>query len=190
MLAFRPRPALAALALAALTACSTMAPKYAPDPVNVNLLRDGNLASARLGQFNVDARYGEDVNHLTIRGGTFQSPYEGSFVAYLKEALRIELGEARLLDPGSTVEVTGFMARNQINAAGFSTADARVEARFVVKRGEQVRYDKVLSAMHEWDSSFVGAIAIPKAVDNYPVVIHKLLTGLYSDKEFIAALQK
>ena len=102
----------------------------------------------------------------------------------------MELDEARLLHPEATVELSGFLLKNELNAAGVTTADAQIEARFVVRRGGQVRFEKVLTAKYEWDSSLFGNIAIPRAQQNYPVVIQKLLTALWTDPDFITAVKK
>jgi len=176
--------------LSSLVACTTVAPKYTPSPENVNRLRDAGADPIKVGEFQAAQGSGEAVNHLSIRGGSFVSPYEGSYVNYIKEAVRQELDDARLLNANATVELTGLLVRNEVNAAGFSKADAQIEARFVVKRGGQVRYDKVKTAKYEWESSFVGAVAIPRAQQNYPVVVQRLLADLYSDPEFLAAIKK
>lgn len=180
----------AGILLTAMTACSTIAPKYTPAPEHVNALRDAGMEPLKLGDFTTDAKGGKDVNQLSIRGGAYVSPFEGSFVRYLREALRQELDDARLLDEHAAVELSGVLIRNELNAAGVSTANAVIEARFVVKRGGEVRYDKVKSATYEWESSFMGNVAIPRAQQNYPTVVQKLLKGLYVDPEFIAATKK
>jgi hypothetical protein len=190
MAALQLKTILGGLLLAALTACSSVAPKYTLVPDNVNRLRDSGMESARLGEFSAEPGNQNNVNHLTIRGGAYISPYDGSYVNYLKEALRMELDEARLLNPNANVELSGFVVRNEINAAGISTADAQIEARFVVKREGQVRFDKVLTAKYEWESSFVGNLAIPRAQQNYPLVIQKLLSALWAEKDFINAVKK
>ena len=46
------------------------------------------------------------------------------------------------------------------------------------------------TARHEWDSAFLGSIAIPRAQQNYPIVVQKLLASLYVDLEFLQALKK
>jgi hypothetical protein len=184
------KQALAGLLLAVLTACSTVAPKYVPTPDNVNRLRDAGADSVKVGDFQADPASKGAVNQLSIRGGSYVSPYDGSFVNYLKEAIRQELDDARLLNPNATVEIGGVLVRNEVNAAGVSTADAQIEARITVKRNGQVNYDKVKSAKHEWESSFFGNLAIPRAQENYPVVVQKLLASLYADPEFIAAIKK
>jgi len=183
-------PFLAAALLAVLTACTTMAPKYTPTPDNVNRLRDAGAEGVKVSDFLANPAPGSDVNHLSIRGGSYVSPYSESYVKYLQEALRQELDDARLINPAATVEIGGVLLRNELNAAGFSTADAQIEARFTVTRGGKVVYDKVHSAKYEWESSFVGAIAIPRAQQNYPIVVQKLLTALYSDLAFLTAIKK
>jgi hypothetical protein len=185
----RTRTALAAVILAGSTACASVAPKYAPSPDNVNRLRDAGVAAVNVGPFTADPTSGDGVNQLSIRGGEYRSPYEGSFVNYLREALRQDLEDARLLSPSASVEVGGVLVKNTLDT-GVSTGTAFIEARFTVKRDGKVRFDKVKSAKHEWESSFIGAIAIPRSQQNYPTAVQLLLTQLYSDAEFIAALKR
>ncbi len=173
-----------------MTACSTIAPKYTPAPDHVNALRDAGMGPLKVGDFTADAKGGQNVNQLSIRGGAYTSPYEGSFIKYIREALRQELDDARLLDENAAVDLSGVLIRNELNAAGISTANAVIEARFVVKRGGEIRYDKVKQATYEWESSFMGNVAIPRAQQNYPIVVQKLLGELYADPEFIAATKK
>jgi hypothetical protein len=173
-----------------MTACSTVAPRYTPLPEHINLLRDAKLEPTKVGEFAADPGSGDRVNQLSIRGGSYLSPYDGSWVSYLKEALRQELEDARLLSPNASLELTGVLIRNEVNAGGVTTANAQIEARFIVRREGQVRFSKVKSATYEWDSSFMGNIAIPRAQQNYPVVIQRLLSALYADPDFLAALKK
>lgn len=172
----------------ALSACSMIAPKYNTNFDNVDRLRSVQLESVTVGAFEKDAK-AYDVNRLTIRGSSLNSPY-GSYTAYLQEALRQELDDARLLDPKSHIELSGVLMRNELDGSGITTGYAEIEARFVVRRDGKVRFDKVKTARHEWESSFVGAIAIPRAQQNYPQVVQKLLTALYLDVEFLEALKK
>jgi hypothetical protein len=184
------RTVLVACMLGALSACSTVAPRYNSAPGNVNVLRDANLAPARVGEFTADPKSKDAVNALSARANPYVSPYDGSFVAYVREALRQELDDARLLDPRAAIVIGGVVLRNELNAAGMVTGDAQLEVRFVVTRGGQVRFDKVKSAKHEWESHFAGAIAIPRAFQEYPVVVRQLLASLYSDPDFTGALRK
>lgn len=47
-----------------------------------------------------------------------------------------------------------------------------------------------LSVRHEWESSFLGAIAIPNAVANYAPAVQKLLAELLADPAFRAAIRR
>lgn len=185
----RIKTIIAAVMLAGTAACASVAPKYTPVPDNVNRLRDAGIGPVKLGEFKADPANAEAVNQLSIRGGAYSSPYEGSFVNYLREAVRQDLEDARLISPDSKVEVAGVLIRNELSA-GMSKGTAAIEARFTVTRDTKVRFDKTKSATHEWESSFVGAVAIPRAQQNYPVVVQQLLSQLYSDSDFVAALKK
>ena len=45
-------------------------------------------------------------------------------------------------------------------------------------------YDKSFEAQHEWESSFIGALAIPAAMDNYAGAVQKLVGMLFADADF------
>jgi len=83
---------------------------------------------------------------------------------------------------------SGQLAQNELNAGGMSKADSTVAAKFVVTRGGSSVYDKLISATHEWDSSFVGAIAIPEAINQYTQMYARLLDKLFADEEFKKAV--
>lgn len=159
--------------------------------MNIVRLREAGLEPMKLGTFAAaDPARAEALNHLTIRGGSYISPYQASYVEYLKQALSAELKEANLLDPASAVGLAGFLVANDLDASGFSKANARMDARFQITRSGKVTFDKVLSARFDWDSNILGMIAIPQAIQNYPTVVQRLLATLYADPEFNAALKK
>ena len=86
--------------------------------------------------------------------------------------------------------ITGELLKNEIDASGFSIGKGSISARIIVKNGSAVKFDKVKSADITWESSFVGAVAIPKAIESYPELVQKLVTQLVSDPDFSAALRK
>ena len=61
---------------------------------------------------------------------------------------------------------------------------------FKVHDAAGTRYDKTLSDRYEWESSFMGGIAIPRAIQNYVVTIQRMLRKLYTDPEFARAIAK
>jgi hypothetical protein len=177
-----------ALAAAALSSgCSLVAPRYSASLENVQKLKDSGAQSTKVGGFTSTAGKA-NPKAISLRGSSLSSPYDGSYSSYLAEALKQELSMAGKLAPDAQIEVTGALQKNDINAA-IGTATGDIEARFTVKRGGEVRYDQVKSIHDEWDSSFAGAVAIPRAAERYPVMVQKLLAALYADPAFVQALK-
>lgn len=168
--------------------CSLMAPQYSASLINVQKLKDAGEFSAKVGEFS-SAKDPANANPISIRGSSLDSPYASSYAFYLAEAIKQEFSLAGKLSPGADVEVSGVLQKNDIDASGFSKGTGMMEARFVVKKSGQVRYDQVKQINSEWESSFAGAIAIPKAQQEYPVMVQKLLALLYGDAAFIKALK-
>lgn len=168
--------------------CSLVAPPYSASLTNVQLLKDAGAFSAKVGGFSA-SKDPANANPISIRGSSLDSPYGNSYALYLAEAIKQELSLAGKLSPGAEVEISGVLLKNDIDASGFSKGTGMMEARFVVKKSGQVRYDQVKLVNSEWESSFAGAIAIPKAQQEYPTMVQKLLASLYADAAFIKALQ-
>jgi hypothetical protein len=185
-----PTRFLAPVILAALlAACATTAPRYATNYPAVTELKAAGLAPVRVSAFTTAPDPKGLIESLTIRGGKMSSPY-GSYAAYLSEALKQDLDHAGLLDATSPVQIEGILIRNTIDASGFSVGNAEIEARLTVSRNGSVAYAETKSVRHEWPSNFVGAVAIPRAIENYSVVVRKLLAEFYADSVFKGALKK
>ncbi|UGQ46389.1 hypothetical protein [Massilia endophytica] len=172
-----------------LTACSTNAPQYSPVLDNVAAIKKASSAKAKVGAFS-SAQDKQNANPISLRGNSMNSPYDSSYAAYVAEALKQELTLAGSLSPDASTVITGTLLKNELDASGFSKGNGIISARFVVSGASGVKYDKVKSANHEWDSSFVGAVAIPNAIGAYPVLVSKLLAALYADPDFSTALNK
>jgi len=179
-------PILAAAAALLLSACSMVAPKYVFSVDQVQTLRDAGLAPAKIGAVGAA---GADAHNdsIALRGSGMHSPY-GNYARYLQVALAQDLREARLLDEKSDVEINAVLLKNDIDT-GMATASADIAARFVVSKAGQTRFDRTKTAHIEWDSNFIGAIAIPRAQEHYPVLVAALLKELYADGEFLRALK-
>ena len=179
---------IALLAVALTSGCSMVAPRYTPSLENVQKLKDSGAQVTNVGAFESTTTK-ENPKAISIRGSSLNSPYDGSYGNYLADALKQELSLANKLAPDAEIQVTGALQKNDINAGSFSTASGDIAARFVVTRGGAVRYDQVKSIHDEWESSFVGAVAIPRAQQRYPVMVQKLLAALYADPTFLQALK-
>jgi hypothetical protein len=167
-----------------LVGCGMLAPPYSPSIEHVEKLKRVG-GSAAIGPATATPGLSATIG---IRASSMSSPVGNGFAAYLADALTQELRLAGKLDPKSSVEISVVLIKNDISAAGFSTNSGEIEARFVVKRGGTPRYDKVKRAETSWDSHFMGAIAIPKAQQEYPGLVQKLLTVLLDDADFVATL--
>jgi len=164
-----------------------MAPQYQPDFEVINTLKDIPLAHMQVGEF-VSAN--PAVDKVSVRGGSLVSPFDGSYSAYLRNALAEELKQSSLWDNSADTVISGELLQNDLDASGFSIGVADLSARFRVdKRGNQV-YDKVHSIHHEWDSSFIGNVAIPNAINNYPIAVQKLINEFLLDIDLLHAVKE
>jgi len=179
------RTLLAVSALLLATGCAIQAPRYSPSLDNVEQLKKAP-GTAKVGSFTVAANTGGSIG---LRGNPMNSSVGNDYAAYLADALQQELKLAGKLDSASKLEISGQLLKNDISAAGFSTNSGEIEARFIVKSDGSQRYDKVKRAELSWDSSFMGAVAIPKAQQQYPAIVQKLLSLLWGDADFQAALK-
>lgn len=184
----RPLLAAVAVACALLSGCAINAPAYQPSIGNVEQLKKSAPAPVNVGSFSVRPGI-EGAGSISLRGNPMASPIGGDYAAYLADALRKDLMLAGKLDPKSGIEISGQLLKNDIAAGGFSTNSGEIEARFVVRRDNLERYNVVHRATDTWESSFVGAVAIPKAQQQYPVLVQKLLGLLFGDAQFQAAIK-
>lgn len=129
-----------------------------------------------------------EVDNLTLRGGSMTSPYNNSYSEYVTKALEEELKLAGIWGPQEDIQITGTLIDNQIDISGFSVGTGSISVQFVVKRNNKPVYDKVISVKHEWQSSFVGAVAIPAGANNYPIMLQKLFAELFKDEKFIKSV--
>lgn len=170
------------------TGCSMMAPQYTASLDNVQALKDAGTYTAKAGNFT-SASDPANANPIKIRGSSLASPYQNSYANYLSEAIKQELQLAQRFSPDSTIEISGVLLKNDIDATGFSVGFVTIEARFIVKKSGKIVYEQVKSVRHEFPSAFAGAVAITRAVQEYEFGIRKLLASLYTDPSFISALK-
>jgi hypothetical protein len=169
----------------ALTGCAAVAPNYQATIKNTRTLQANPGGGATVGQFNAKD---DSLNHISIRGGTFSSPYGDSYSEYIKEALRIELESGGKLSDKTGAVITGELLKNTLDS-GISTGTANISARVQVTRDNSRIFNKTFSVDTTWESSFVGAIAIPAAQRNYTNAIKQLIGKVVSDRDFQQAIK-
>jgi hypothetical protein len=159
--------------------------QHQPGADSVVSLRDSGIAPINVGEFKLADGVNPQIDQsVSVRGRPVQSPNSKSFVLYLKESLIADLRAAGKFDPAAATSIHAELMENALHAAGIALASASLEARFMVYRGDQQVYNKVLHQQSTWESSFVGAIAIPEATNHYTDQYTQLLTQLYSDADF------
>lgn len=159
-------------------------------PTTVEKLRGANLAPARAGVFKLAA--GQDAamdTQLPGLRGLRLEPGKGSWSQYLKDTLVVELTAAGLHDVASPIVIEGQLIDSKVDAA-ITTGTGRVAARFTVASNARVVYDKTLAVDASWESSFMGAVAVPEAINQYGALYKKLVAKLVDDPDFRRALAK
>lgn len=168
--------------------CTAVAPQYVGSSENVQKLKAGGDAVAKVGGFTVKEGM-PGAAKISLRASPLVSPYTGTYADYLAIAIKQELALAGRLSKDADLEISGILQKNDMDASGLAVGNGEIEARFILKKGGATRYDKVMHARTEWESSFAGYIAIPNAQQQYPVLVQKLLAALYADPEFMLALK-
>lgn len=159
-------------------------------PATVERLRSAQLTPAQAGEFRLapgkDAAM--DTTLAGLRGNTL-SPAKGSWSQLLKDTLVVELTAAGLYDPASSLVITGQLIDSRVDAA-IGTGTGRLAARFSVAKQGQVVYDKDVAVDASWESSFMGAVAVPQAMNQYGALYKALVARLVDDPDFRRALAR
>jgi hypothetical protein len=183
--------AVACLLALQLTGCANMkmaAPAATIE--NTAKLRAAALAPANIGAFTPAAGKVAAMDRGTsVRGNSLSSSVDESFTQYLRENVKAELAAAGLYDTSSNTVITGTLTDSELDPA-ISLGTGSLAAHFVVSRDGVVRYDRELAVSSSWESSFMGAVAIPAAGREYQGLYRKLVTLLLDDDAFRAALSR
>lgn len=152
----------------------------------VTALRDSGIKSVSVGEFTLAPGVKPAVGKsVSARGSSFTPPQgNASFAEYLRDSLQTDLRAAGKLDPASPYVIGGELTQSVLNAGGMKTASSTLAARFKVTKAGRALFDKELKVDNQWESSFVGAIALPAALNNYTEQYSRLLVKLYSDDDF------
>lgn len=178
------------LALAISGCASVKLDATGATPATVEKLRAANLAPAQVGSFKLAA--GKDPALDTSLGGLRGStlaPGKGSWAQLLKDTLIAELAASGLIDSASRLVIEGELTDSRVDAA-IGTGTGRLAARFRVSNGDRVVFDKEIAVDVSWQSSFVGAVAIPMAMNQYGALYKSLVAKLIDDADFRRALAR
>lgn len=179
------RIVLLATAAAVLQGCGVSMPRYEPSFDNVQHLKQQAPLSL-MDTPSVVADKGQDS--VSVRANPIRSP-EGSLSKHVQQALEGELRLAGLLAPSASRHLQVRLRENSLTA-GMGSGNGSISADFELREGEASLYSASKTVTSVWDSSFVGAIAIPAAANAYNPLVRKLLAELYQDPAFIEALKQ
>lgn len=175
----------AAASLLVLTGCaSVQVDATSASPQLLERLRSSNLQPMQAGKFALAPGKPAEMDR-TLSGlrGSSLTPAKGSFSQLLKDTFIVEMTAAGLYDVNSPVVVEADLTDSRVDAA-IGTGTGRLAARFMVKRAGSLVYDKELAIDAKWESSFVGAIAIPEAMNQYQAMYRALVVKLIDDPDF------
>jgi hypothetical protein len=155
---------------------------------NIQALRAANIAPMNVGSFTPGPGAPTEMDEsIAIRAGVQSAP-GGSFARYLGDRIAVELKTAGKFDPSSTLVVSGVVTKTHVDSAiPTGTGKAALAAQFTLVKAGKVVFDKTLSVDSYWDSDFVGAVAIPDAINHYIDLFKQLATKLFTDPGFVAA---
>lgn len=170
--------------IALLQGCGVTMTRYEPSYANVQELRQHAPLQA-VDKAQVQA--GPGMGSLVVRANPIRSP-NGGIPQHVQQALNEELDRAGLLDAKSERHLDVVLVKNELTA-GMSQGTGELGARFTLLKSGQVAYDATKYVTRKWDSSAIGAVAIPAAANAYNPMVQDLLKSLYSDPLFIQAMK-
>lgn len=171
-----------------LAGCATQLGAPVATTDNILKAKASGMTPVQVGDFSLAPGKEEGMDTgISIRAASVSAPTEGSFSQYLKATLITELKAAGLLDPSSHSVIRGYLTQSEVNS-GITEGSGSLGARFIVTRDGRTVFDKELVVSSKWESSFVGAVAIPVAINEYTALYRKLVAALLDDSQFRAAL--
>lgn len=179
------------LMLVSMIGCASVTmPPPSASADTLKKLRAANLASSSVGEFSLapDLKPELDKSLGGLRGMSLHNAH-GSFSQQLRDTVIVELKAAGLYDEKSELQIEAQLLESQVDAA-ITIGTAKLAANFTVDKGGKRVFEKVLSVESEWDSSFIGDIAVPEAINQYNSLYRQLVAKLFDDKDFQVVLSR
>ena len=156
----------------------------------IEAVRSADLPPLAVGNFVPGGEVSpSDDRSTTVRAiNTIDAP-GGSFAGLLKQTLETDLKGAGRLDSNAPMVLSGVLTRRTVDST-VGTGTASLAADFTLTRDGKTVFDKTLRVDDSWDSSFLGAVAIPDAINHFTGLFEKLSLTLLADPDFKAAAHK
>lgn len=165
--------------------CTSKGKIYTPNLDSVDKLQSKDLKQVKVSH-NTG---GSVVYEISLGRGTnmMSSPYI-TYQEYLEKALTENLMQAGLYSEKSNIRIKATLLNNELDT-GLSTGTAILSANFVILEGDVERLNKTLQVKYEWESHFVGAIAMSRTIDNYVIAMQKLVDEFLLNDEVLTILK-
>jgi hypothetical protein len=162
-------------------------PMAAPQPSlqSVQVIRTAEIQPLQVGDFALAPGKPASLDQpLGVRAVTLRSPYKDSFVLYLRESVITDLKAAGKYDPASKLVVKGWLTENRLDGSLSDPNSGALGARFLLMQDDRTLYDKEFKVDAQWPTTFLGAVAIPEAINQYTTLYRELLWRFFRDDEF------
>ena len=143
--------------------------------VNFKIVNKVKLLNLKKMRTNAIIHNSPEINNVNIRSIKMISPFDMSYPKYLRYSLNEYLMQSNIWDPISEYVISGEMIKNKVNGDSIKLGYVLLEVKFEVEKQGEIIYSKIHKVKHDWKSSFIGAKAIPDAMNNYPIAIDKLI---------------
>jgi hypothetical protein len=174
------------LLLLTTAGCSMKGHEFKLNFNSINDLKDNNLKAMSIQNGDIKNEKDETIG---LRAINMTSPYGGSFSKYLEKSLEEQLKQASIYDKQSNIKISAILLKNDVSILSFSIGEADLTANFIVMNKDRKIYEKEHTIHHEWESSFLGPIAIENAIENYPIAMQKLIDSFLLDKDLIEVVK-
>lgn len=175
--------------LLAMTGCA--ATPIEPPQTSVAAVRAiiaANIQPMKIGPFVAAKSDMTNDREIRLRAAGIKPPNGSTFSSYMGELVTEQFRIVGKYDPGSSLELSGTMVENRANPA-IGQASGTLAFEFVLTRHGELVFRKILRVDQRWDSSLIGALAIPEAEMQYTALYPKLIEMLMQDPEFQAAIK-
>lgn len=167
---------------------SFKAPAYSPDYTVLDSLKNKQLISVSVAPVEPQEPEAK-VNTISLRAASL-SAEQGTFSAYLEQSMIQDLTSMGIYQPDSNVRIKATIVENDLDISSFSKGYGKMVVDLEIHKSTVLAFTRQYIGETEFESSFAGAVAIPKAQSEYPYLVRQLLKQVYSDPDFIRELSK
>lgn len=180
--------ALVALGVLATGCAMPIGTPTASMPV-IEKLRGDAVQPMQVGTFAPDKSLPKGTDgSISLRAMSISSPVNGSWSAYLGETVKVNVKAAGKLDEKSSLVLSGTLTDSEVGT-GLPKGHAKLGAQFTLTKDGKAVFDRHVVVEDSWESSFIGAEAIPDASNHYVGLYTTLAAKLFDDPDFKAAVK-